>query len=204
VGSDFTLARARASASQFLRVPWTRHAVLALRLSGGVAHGSIGGRAPFTIGGPTVDVDLLSYLLGSFPDAGTHPLRGYAPGALGGSAFYLGTVELRFPLVVPLLGRTTWPLFLRRLNGAVFADAGDAIDRPGELQFSGRTGSLGDLRIGVGAELRFEMVFGYFLRTEIRLGAARPLGPIDGGRARDLEELGEAPAVRYYLTVVPL
>jgi hypothetical protein len=131
-------------------------------------------------------------------------LRGYEPGALGGTAFWLGTAELRFPLLAPLLGRSTWPVFLRRIHGAVFADAGDAFDLPGELEFSGRPGRLEDLRIGVGGEIRLEMVFGYWLRTEIRLGAARPLGPIDGGRARDLRELGEAPGARFYVTVVAL
>ena len=204
IGSDFTLARTRASIAQFLRIPWTRHWVLLLRASGGVAHGTLGDSSPFTIGGPALQVDPLAYLLGALPGGDTQALRGYAPSALGGTGFYLGTVELRFPIAAPELGRNTWPIYLRRIHGSVFTDAGDAFDLPGEVPVAGYRADLAHTRFGVGAELGLEMVFGYWLRTDVRLGIARPLGPIfQGGREQDLLELGEAPAVRFYVTIVP-
>ncbi|MFT3916137.1 MAG: BamA/TamA family outer membrane protein [Anaeromyxobacteraceae bacterium] len=204
LGSDYTLNRLRLSVSQYLRVPFTRHAVLMLRASGGVAHGHAGDSAPFSIGGPSTDLNVLDYLLGAVPDGGAHALRGYASGALDGTAYYLGTAELRFPIAETALGFSTWPVYLRRVHGAAFADAGDAFDRPGELRFAGETGNWRNTRVGVGGELRLEVVFGYNVRADVRIGVARPLGPIDGGRARDLRELGEAPGARFYVTLVLL
>ena len=40
---------------------------------------------------------------------------------------------------------------------------------------------LRDLRVGAGAELKRELVLGYYLRTDLRLGVARALGrPLHG------------------------
>lgn len=204
-GSDYSLRRMSGTVAQFLKVPGTRHAALLLRASGGVAHGTLGGQAPFTIGGPQLSLNPLDYLLGTLPDGSAAYLRGYAPGELGGTGFYLGTVEGRFPIAAPQLGRDTWPAFLRRVHGSVFVDAGEAFDMNGELPVAGMPANLRDTRFGVGAELGLEMVFGYSLLTDIRLGVATPLGPVfAGGRSVDLRELGEAPPARFYVIIVPL
>jgi dipeptidyl aminopeptidase/acylaminoacyl peptidase len=183
LGSDFVLARARAAVSQYLRVPGTSHVVLALRAAGGVADGSIGGRAPFKLGGAST-VDPLSLVLGAAAGAVTvtpDQLRGYPYGWLRGSGYLLGNLELRFPLASPERGHSTWPLFLRRVHGSVFVDAGDAFDLPGELPFAGHDLHLRELRFGAGAELSLELVLGYALRTDLRIGVARALGrPLDG------------------------
>jgi hypothetical protein len=57
-------------------------------------------------------------------------------------------------------------VYLRRLYGTVFADAGDAF-----------FGSLkpGDIRYGVGGELHLSMVLVYYIQSEIQLGFARGL-----------------------------
>jgi Tol biopolymer transport system component len=176
LGSDYSVARARANVAQYLRLPFTRHAVLALRAAGGVAEGSIGGDPPFELGG-FGDPDPLALVPGAIaspPDQ----LRGYEHGALGGTGYVLGNLELRFPLGAPGLGRSTWPLFLRRVHGALFADAGDAFDLPGELAFAGHRLDLEQLRFSAGAELRLEVVLGYALRTDVRVGVARALGRV--------------------------
>ncbi|MFY3745240.1 BamA/TamA family outer membrane protein, partial [Anaeromyxobacter sp. Red801] len=180
IGSDFGLTRARLGVSQYLRVPGTRHTVLALRLAGGVAEGSIGGRAPYELGGTaTVDpVAVVMQTAGVAPDQ----LRGYPYGWLAGSAFALGNLELRFPLLAPVRGYSTWPVFLRRVHGTVFVDAGDAFDLPGELPFAGHTFSWRELRFAAGAELRAELVLGYWLRTDLRLGLARGFGRVLDGQ----------------------
>jgi len=194
IGGDYSLARARGSVSQYLRLPLTRHGVLALRLAGGAADGTIGGNAPFELGGLGA-IDPLSFLPGAFA-AGADQLRGYAPGDLAGTGFVLGNVELRFPLAVPTRGHSTWPLFLRRLHGAVFLDAGDAFDLPGELRFAGHRLDAEEIRFAAGVELRAEIVLGYHLRTDLRVGVARPLGALLGrGRAADRDaglDLAEA------------
>ncbi len=202
LGSDYTLARAQASIAEYLRVPPTRHVVLAVRLAGGVADGTIGGRAPFELGGVTAP-DAAALLPGSIATP-SNQLRGYPAGALGGTGYVLGNLELRLPLADPTRGRTTWPVFLRRVHGAVFLDAGDAFDLPGQVALAGHPLSADELRFSVGAELRLEIVLGYYLRTDVRLGVARPLGALLGdGRAADAAIGLDLPAVAWYLTVGP-
>jgi hypothetical protein len=191
-GSDYDVARARLSIAQYLRIPFTRHGVLALRLSGGLARGTLGGRAPYELGGVS-QPDVLSLVLGG-ASSPADALRGYEPGFLEGTGFVLGNAELRFPLAAPLLGRNTWPLFLRRVHGSVFVDVGDAFDRPGEPPLAGHRLSADELRLGAGAELRLEIVLGYHVRTDLRLGAARAFGAFLGdGRAADRRRTGETP-----------
>jgi hypothetical protein len=202
LGSDYRVSRARLSVAQYLRVPFTRHAVVAVRAAGGLADGTIGTDAPFELGGFGA-LDPASLL----PDAVVTPpdqLRGYERGALAGTGFVLGNLELRLPLAAPRLGRSTWPLFLRRVHGAVFLDAGDAFDRAGELPFAGHPFDLEELRFSAGAELRLEVVLGYSIRTDVRIGVAAPLGALLGrGREADREiGLPTDPAV-VYVTIGP-
>jgi Omp85 superfamily domain/WD40-like Beta Propeller Repeat len=183
-GSDYTVSRASASLAQYARIPFTRHSVVALRLAGGLAHGSIGLNAPFSLGGVT-QLDTSALVPGSIV-VGADQLRGYEGGAFGGTGFVLGNLELRIPFGAPLLGRSTWPLFLRRVHGAVFADAGDAFDRPGELHFAGHPFGWKELRFSAGVELRLEIVLAYELTTDLRIGVAQPFGALLGsGRAAD-------------------
>jgi hypothetical protein len=185
LGSDYALAVARGSLAQYVRIPFTRHAVLAGRIAGGVAEGTVGGNAPFELGG-TGEPDPFALLPVARSGSTADQLRGYETNALPGTGFVLGNVEVRFPLSAPRLGRSTWPLFLRRVHGAVFVDAGDAFDLPGEVPFAGHGLEAAELRFAAGAELRLELVLGYYLRTDLRIGVARQLGALLGrGRAAD-------------------
>ena len=64
------------------------------------------------------------------------------------------------------VGAWTLPIYLRRLNGAVYTDVGDA------FTFDRRDFKL---HAGAGAELRAEVVLGWILPTDLRLGCARGL-----------------------------
>jgi hypothetical protein len=183
LGSDFDLAMARASLAQYLRIPFTRHAVLALRLAGGAANGSFGTTAPFTLGG-VGQPDVVALLLGSSLPS-TDELRGYPAGWLEGTGFALANAEVRFPIATPELGHTTWPVFLRRIHGAVFADLGDAFDRPGTLPFAGHPFRTDELRLGAGLEARLELALGYFAVTDLRLGLAHAFGRVFHGESRE-------------------
>jgi hypothetical protein len=176
-GSDFEIARARAAWAGYARVPGTAHTVLALRLAGGIARGTFGGRAPFSLGG-IPPFDPLSLLL-LVPSAPGNTLRGYPSGAFDGNAYGLLNLELRFPLGAPELGRSTWPVFLRRVSGAVFVDAGEAFE-VGDEPFHGQPFTWDQVRFGAGAELRLEAFLGYYLLTEVRVGIAQGLGPLLG------------------------
>jgi hypothetical protein len=179
LGGDQRYSSARFSASEYLRLPFTRHWVLALHGSLGGSSGTLAGRQPFSIGGlspPDVATVVAGALGGGFP-AQADELRGYPLGAFSGPTLVSATAELRFPLFAPEVGYTTWPLLLRRLHGALFLDSGAAFGtRDGTM--GRRLGNLEALRFGAGGELRLEVVLGYHLRTDVRLGLARGLGPL--------------------------
>lgn len=185
LGSAYSTARARGVLAGYLRVPGTRHWVLAGRLAGGVARGSIGGRAPYRLGGLSLE-EAGGATTTAFAVGGADELRGYQVGSLIGNGFVLANTELRFPIARPELGRTTWPLFLRRLNGALFLDAGDAFQVGSQPPLDTHSLSLDQLQFGAGAELRLELFLAYYLPVELRLGVAQGLGPLlaswHGGR----------------------
>ncbi|HEY6004039.1 MAG TPA: BamA/TamA family outer membrane protein, partial [Anaeromyxobacter sp.] len=200
IGSDYTVSRGRATLAQYARIPYTRHSAVALRLAGGLAHGSIGLNAPFSLGG-AAPFDAADLVPGAIVVGGDQ-LRGYEAGAFAGTGFVLGNLELRIPFGAPLLGRSTWPIFLRRVHGALFADAGDAFDRPGELHFAGHAFGWKEIRASAGVELRLEIVLAYEIRTDLRIGVAQPLGAVLGrGRAAD-RDLG-LKDVPFYIVLGP-
>ena len=199
LGGDQRYATARLSASQYLRLPFTRHGVLALRGTLGGSSGALAGRQPFSLGGvsaPDLAGIVAGALGGGFPNLADE-LRGYPPGAFEGPTLVSTTTELRFPLLAPQAGFSTWPVFLRRLHGAIFLDGGAAFGtRDGSM--GRRLGALDLLRFGAGAELRLEVVLGYYLRTDVRLGFARGLGPLLARAPRPADPLQET---QLYLTV---
>ncbi len=188
-GSDYPLWRARASWSEYLRVPGTRHAVLAARLSGALAHGSLGGSPPFSLGGITSPNPIDLFLLQTFSPS--DQLRGYPAGRQAGNGIALANLELRVPLASPGWGHSTWPLFLRRLHGAVFVDAGEAFVQGTERGYAGSGFRWDRLRIGAGAELRLELVLAYWITTDLRLGVARGLGRPFRGESPGQDPLAE-------------
>jgi Tol biopolymer transport system component len=199
LGGDQRYSSARLSASQYLRLPFTRHWVLALHGSLGGSTGTLAGRQPFRLGGlspPDVSALAAGALGGGFPNQADE-LRGYPVGAFEGATLVSATSELRFPLFAPLAGISTWPLFLRRMHGAVFLDAG-AVFGARDGSMGRRLGGLDALRFGAGAELRFEVVLGYHLSTDLRLGYARGLGPLLAKPPRPADPLQET---QVYLTV---
>ncbi|MGI5865683.1 MAG: BamA/TamA family outer membrane protein, partial [Myxococcales bacterium] len=163
LGSDFSFASVEASATRYLRMPWLDHHALALRLAGGLGVGDLGNRRGFSLGGLAVGNPLLD-LLYQRSGAGA-ALRGYAPGAFSGNRYVLGNAEYRFPLLTVDRGLWTLPLFVRRIHGALGVDVGDA----------GERFDLRDLKTAVAAEVRTELLLGYNLLTELRVGYARGL-----------------------------
>lgn len=166
---------------QSLDLPGFARHVLALRASGlyrdgiGATPSSIGGASGLQIEAPVeVDIGPGSLLL---------PVRGFPRGVRAGTRAWTATAEYRFPLALVGRGIRILPLFLDRLSGAVFADAGDAWC---ESELADRyracsSASPRDPLVSAGAELNLDLgFFGYgSLRT--RIGAAFPIqGPDDG------------------------
>jgi outer membrane protein assembly factor BamA len=160
---------------------FARH-VLALRATGGVESGSRspgfnaggagGSSAPVSAG---VDFQLGSSL--------TFPVRGYPEGVQFGDRAFSATAEYRFPLALVERGAGLAPLFLERLWGDVFADAGGAWC-PGACRrgFRGAPSTFDPL-YSMGTELGVDLTIGYFAGLTLRGGVALPLSevPLAGG-----------------------
>jgi len=167
LGSQSTLTAIGAVATAYQLMPWGRHHVLALGLSGGTSTGSYVRRGLYSTGG-FVDESLYdSY--NSVIRQSPFVLRGYAPGQFIGTSYNLLNVEYRFPLLYADRGLSTLPVFLRTLSGVLFFDYGGAYNKvdPNDLfdQFHG----------SIGAELWVDAITAYFLQSNLRLGIAHPL-----------------------------
>jgi hypothetical protein len=161
-GSRLALTKLVGDARAYLRV-FGETDVMALRVGGGTTLG----RPAFT----------QSYAVGGFPDGSLLDvvrtnqtvLRGYPQDAFAGRRFVHGNLEYRFPLAHPQRGWRTFPLFVRHIHGAVFADAGHA--------WSGTFG-LADLKTAVGATLGADVFAGHGLPITATLGLARGLSDL--------------------------
>ncbi|MHB8834275.1 MAG: BamA/TamA family outer membrane protein [Candidatus Methylomirabilia bacterium] len=164
-GSELTFTRASLDWNEYLALPAPRH-VLAARLFIGGMTGGPPQQGVFGLGGRTPgDVE-------NAGDSQALLLRGYPSNAFRGERAVLAGLEYRFPLLEVGRGGVSAPFFLRRLHGALFVDAGEA--------WTGGAFRAGALHAGVGAEIRFELIFSYFLPLTVRLGVAAGLDKAGG------------------------
>lgn len=167
LGSQSTLTAVGGVATAYQLMPWAKHHVLALALSGGTSTGSYVRRGLYSTGG-FVDEPLFdSY--NSVLRQSAFVLRGYAPGQFIGTSYNLLNVEYRAPLLYADRGLSTLPVFLRTVSGVVFFDYGGAYSQ------IDRNDLFDQLHGSVGAELWVDAVTAYFLTTNLRLGIAHPL-----------------------------
>lgn len=102
-----------------------------------------------------------------------YSLRGLAVSSLRGTAVISGSTEYRAPIVRIDRGIGTLPFTARVIHGAVFADYGRVFDR---LTVDAlKTGFFDELAVGVGAELRADVILFYSLPLTLRLGYAYPV-----------------------------
>ena len=173
LGSDYDYAWGEVAWNGYLTVPGTKQWVLATHLAAGISDGTFGGQYPFSLGGiPPPDVAALLLSALGFAAVGSQPdqLRGYPSGVFQGSRLLSGTVELRFPIVSPQVGWSTWPLFLRRVSGALFLDAGNAW-----VPFDG-VPWWQRIRFGTGAEVDVELDVAFYVPIVVRVGIGQALG----------------------------
>jgi|GEM_PF-1178990 len=116
------------------------------------------------------------------------PLRGLLTAGLSGTALLNGSVEYRAPIYRLERGLGSWPIALRVLHAAVFADFGRVFDTL-KPDFSGGFGpALSDFfsgfALGAGAELRADVLLGFVVDLELRLGYGHllyaPFSGLDG------------------------
>lgn len=166
-GSESTLVAFTGALTGYIGMPWLRHHVLALGLSGGAAAGTYPRLDYFYTGGfadtPPVDALRTGVRQTGFV------LRGYNPLQFYGSTYNLLNVEYRFPIVYVDRGLSTLPGFLRTLVGTAFLDWGGAYNRM-DLH-----DPLQAYHVGVGGELRLDLSLLYSDDTAFRFGVARGL-----------------------------
>jgi hypothetical protein len=163
--ATFTYASVEARVQAYQALPWAPHHVLAARLAAGGAVGDLGLRPVFALGGISLHDPVMQLVDDSRTGAGY--LRGYPPGAFGGNSYALLNLEYRLPLANLDRGFDTLPLYLRRIHARVFTDVGAV----------GDGANLRALKPSLGAELQLELLLGYFVGTNLRLGYARGLAP---------------------------
>jgi Tol biopolymer transport system component len=156
-GSESTFSRSSLDWSEYIALPSPRH-VLAARLFIGGANGGPPQQGVFGLGGNAPGA--VDYAL----DDQALLLRGYAPNTFRGERAVLASVEYRFPLLEVGRGGVSAPFYLRRVHGALFADAGEA--------WTDGAFRAGGLHAGVGAEIRFDLFVSYVLPLTVRLGVA--------------------------------
>jgi len=159
-GSEQTFTRAALDWNEYIALPLPRHVLAARLFIGGMTGGppqqglfGLGGSAPGGVESAPGDLTLF--------------LRGYPPNTFRGERAVLAGLEYRFPLLEVGRGGVSAPCFLRRIHGALFVDAGEA--------WTDGTFHAGELHAGVGAEIRFDLFFSYFLPLTVRLGIATGL-----------------------------
>lgn len=157
LGSDFTINRYVGRWYEYLTLPYVKHQVLAGRLVGGLATGDVLLQRSFQLGSPLTSEEII------LPGQNSFFLRGYPPREFRGQRMALASLEYRFPLLNIERGIRTWPLFLRRLHGTLFADSGNAWDRHTRIK---------DFKTGVGGEIKLDMKVAYHGRLPLRVGVA--------------------------------
>jgi Tol biopolymer transport system component len=162
LGGKFHTADVTVLWVEYFTPPWAKLHALALLYSGGAGIGDK--RSFFALGG-FVEQDLVRTLFLGRAQC-CFFLRGYAPGSIFGDQFHILSTEYRLPLAFVEKGYQTFPFYLRRISGAVFTDVGNAFQ--GQFHPS-------DLKVGVGAEVRFELNLAYFLAPQIQFGFAKGL-----------------------------
>ncbi|MDB5098116.1 MAG: tolB protein precursor [Cyanobacteria bacterium RYN_339] len=164
IGSFYEYDRFWADWRRYYALPWKHH-VLAVRATGGATMGDKAG--DYYLGGYDSSTLLSNVDLRTASSVGqrTMPLRGYTLGALTGPYAYALSAEYRFPVYSVQRGYGIYPVFIRNIHGAVFAEGGQAWKAPLDWR-----NNLYD----VGVELRAQT---HFMQapSEVRLGVGQPL-----------------------------
>ncbi len=117
-----------------------------------------------------------AFQLGGTPVAGNrYPLRGFDQGFETGKHIVTGNFEYRFPVKYMFRGWSTKPFFFDSLHMATFVDAGNVWGDGEDFEWD-------DFSVGIGVEVRLDMVLGYHLKITPAAGIAQ--GITDDGETQ--------------------
>jgi Tol biopolymer transport system component len=115
-----------------------------------------------------------AFVLGSEP--GLLGVRGYTESSEPGRTVLAAGLQFRTPLWWVERGIGTGPLFLQNINAAAFAEAGLTSDWPASRVIA--DSALRDARVGVGAELRADLILSHLLPVSVFAGCGFGLNPL--------------------------
>ncbi len=152
--------------SSLARRLWGNTPVISARIAGSLRAGDLVRSGSFGLGGvPPQDVAMS--IVNSTRTGISGYLRGYPARTLVGNQYHLLNLEYRQELFQIEHGISTLPIYFRRVHMALLSDTGTAFD----VRFNaGR-----NLRTSVGAALRVDAYFGYFVPGTFEIGWARGL-----------------------------
>ena len=159
---NFTLSYA---ADRFQRL-WGKTPVLSFRLVGALRAGDLVRLGGFGLGGVPAQ-DVVQSIVNSTRSGSTGYLRGYEPRTVAGNQYHLLNIEYRQALYYIEHGVQTLPFYLRRVHMALLADVGTAFDTTFDWDR--------DMRASLGAALRVDAFFGYFVPGTFEVGYAHGL-----------------------------
>ena len=159
LGGRFRSTEVSWSWTEYFTPPWARLHALAFITQGGFGIGDK--RQFFGLGGYASQDVLRGVLLNQQQFAF---LRGYPVNVVSGDSYLVASGEYRAPLLWIERGYQTFPLYLRRIWGTGFIDAGDAFQGPFHPH---------ELKVDAGVEAHLEFTLFYYLDTQIQLGYAR-------------------------------
>lgn len=175
LGSQYSVRALEAIYTHYIEMPWRKH-VLALRTGIGISGGEYPRGSNYSVGGYDLPNNTLTSTILSGALNGAFVLRGYPPNTYYGTEYFLQNLEYRFPLAIIDHGYSTLPVYLRRIDGNFFIDYGGAFNKFDWKHLSlFRNGNFIDtdqLHTSMGAEVWFNLVLGYGLATQLRLGLA--------------------------------
>jgi hypothetical protein len=147
---------------------WGKTPVLAARLGGSLRAGDLVRTGSFWLGGiPPQDV--VMSIVNSTRAGVTGYLRGFPGRTVVGNQFHLLNLEYRQELVRIEHGLSTLPIYFRRVHLGLLSDIGTAFDTTFDPYKHGR--------VSVGAAVRVDAFFGYFVPGTFELGYAKGITP---------------------------
>jgi hypothetical protein len=168
-GSQFREITASYAADFYQRL-WGKTPVITARIQGAIRAGDDIGNNGYTLGGVPPQ-DIAMSIVNSTRAASIGYLHGYPDNSVSGNQYHLLNIEYRQELWQIEHGLATLPIYLRRVHLGLLSDAGTAFNQALDPNT--------DLRWSVGAALRLDAFFGYFIPGTFEIGYAR--GLIDGG-----------------------
>jgi Tol biopolymer transport system component len=164
-GAEFKAVTVSYALDAFQRL-WGVSPVIGLRLVGAIRAGDRVTTGSFALGGvPPQDVAMS--IVNSARSSSIGYLHGYPTRAVSGNQYHLANVEYRQELWRIEHGLSTLPIYLRRVHLGVLSDVATAYDSSFD---AGR-----NVRWSMGAALRLDAYFGYFVPGTFEIGYARGL-----------------------------